>query len=59
VSGKPVAYRAVSVDELGPAGFVHPLIASGLFAVPTDDLEKLIGRAPTGLREVVEATLRP
>jgi NAD(P)H dehydrogenase (quinone) len=57
VSGKPVAYRAVSVDELGPAGFVHPLIASGLFAEPTDDLEKLIGRAPTGLREVVEATL--
>jgi NAD(P)H dehydrogenase (quinone) len=58
VSGKPVAYRAVSVDELGPAGFVHPLIASGLFAEPTDDLEKLIGRTPTGLREVVEATLR-
>jgi NAD(P)H dehydrogenase (quinone) len=58
VSGKPVAYRAVSVDELGPAGFVHPLIASGLFAEPTDDLEKLIGRAPTGLREVVETVLR-
>jgi NAD(P)H dehydrogenase (quinone) len=58
VSGRPVAYRAVPVDELGPIGFVHELIASGLFAEPSGDLEKLIGRPPTSLREAVEAALR-
>ena len=57
VTGREVAYRPVPVDELGPAGFVHQLIASGLFAEPSDDLEKLIGRPPTGLREAVEAAL--
>jgi NAD(P)H dehydrogenase (quinone) len=58
VSGKDVAYRPVPVEELGQAGFVHQLIASGLFSEPADDLEKLIGRPPTGLRESVEAVLR-
>lgn len=58
VSGRPVEYRAVPVDELGPAGFVHGLIASGLFAEPSGDMEKLIGRRPTGLRQAVEAALR-
>jgi NAD(P)H dehydrogenase (quinone) len=59
VSGKDVAYRPVPLEELGEAGFVHQLIASGLFAEPADDLEKLIGRAPTSLRDAVEAALRP
>jgi NAD(P)H dehydrogenase (quinone) len=58
VSGKDVAYRPVPVEELGEAGFVHQLIASGLFSEPADDLEKLIGRKPTSLREAVEAALR-
>ncbi len=58
VSGHPVAYRAVPAAELGPVAFVHELIASGLFAEPTADLEKLIGRPPTGLSEAVAATLR-
>jgi NAD(P)H dehydrogenase (quinone) len=58
VSGKEVAYRPVPVEELGGAGFVHQLIASGLFSEPADDLEKLIGRRPTSLREAVEAALR-
>jgi len=53
LSGKPVAYRAVSTDDLGPAGFVHQLIASGLFSEPSDDLEKLLGRPATSLREAV------
>ena len=57
VSGKPVAYRAVSTDDLGPAGFVHQLIASGLFSEPSDDLEKLLGRPVTSLRAAVEAVL--
>jgi NAD(P)H dehydrogenase (quinone) len=58
VSGRPVAYRAVPSAELGPIGFVHELIASGLFAEPSTDLEKLLGRPPAGLRETVEAVLR-
>jgi NAD(P)H dehydrogenase (quinone) len=57
VSGKPVAYRAVSADDLGPAGFVHQLIASGLFSEPSDDLEKLLGRPATSLRSAVDAAL--
>jgi NAD(P)H dehydrogenase (quinone) len=58
VSGNDVAYKPVPVDELGQAGFVHQLIASGLFSEPAGDLEKLIGRPPTGLREAVETALR-
>jgi NAD(P)H dehydrogenase (quinone) len=58
VAGRPVAYRAVPATELGAVGFVHELIASGLFAEPSGDLEKLIGRPPVGLREAVEAVLR-
>lgn len=57
VSGKPVAYRAVPVDDLGPAGFVHQLIASGLFSEPSDDLEKLLGRPVTSLRAAVAHAL--
>ncbi len=57
VSGKPVAYRAVPVGELGPAGFAHQLIASGLFSEPSDDLEKLLGRPATSLRAAVEDAL--
>jgi NAD(P)H dehydrogenase (quinone) len=58
VSGKDVAYQPVPVEELGDAGFVHQLISSGLFSEPSADLEKLIGRPPTGLREAVESALR-
>lgn len=57
VSGTPVAYRAVPSAELGGIGFVHDLIASGLFAEPSDDLEKLLGRAATGLAQSVRAVL--
>jgi NAD(P)H dehydrogenase (quinone) len=57
VSGKDVAYTPVPAEELGQAGFVHQLIASGLFSEPSADLEKLIRRPPTGLREAVETAL--
>lgn len=57
VAGTPVVYRAVPVAEVGPAGFVHELIASGLFAEPSPDLEKLLGRPATTLREAVEQAL--
>lgn len=58
VSGKDVAYKPVPVEELGQAGFIHQLIASGLFSEPSDDLEKLLGRPPAGLRQTVEDALR-
>jgi NAD(P)H dehydrogenase (quinone) len=57
VSGKDVVYKSVPAEELGQAAFVHQLIASGLFSEPSGDLEKLIGRPPTGLREAVEGVL--
>lgn len=59
VAGSPVAYRAVPAAELGPVGFVHELIASGLFAEPSPDLEKLLGRPATPLREAVAKALAP
>jgi NAD(P)H dehydrogenase (quinone) len=52
-----VTYKPVPADELGQAAFVHQLIASGLFSEPAGDLEKLIGRPPTGLRQAVEGVL--
>ena len=58
VAGSPVAYRAVDSAELGPAAFVHDLIADGLFSEPSQDLAKLLGREPTSLREAVTAALR-
>jgi NAD(P)H dehydrogenase (quinone) len=58
VSGKDVVYEPVPAEELGPVGFIHQLIASGLFSEPSADLEKLLGRPPVGLRGAVEAALR-
>jgi NAD(P)H dehydrogenase (quinone) len=57
MSGTPVTYRAVPAGDLGPAAFVHELIASGLFNEPSDDLEKLLGRPVTSLRAAVKDAL--
>ena len=57
VAGTPVAYRAVDSAALGPAAFVHDLIAEGLFREPSEDLAKLLGRDPTSLRDAVAAVL--
>ena len=57
VAGTPVAYRAVDPAELGPAAFVHDLIAEGIFREPSEDLAKLLGREPTSLRDAVTAAL--
>jgi NAD(P)H dehydrogenase (quinone) len=57
VSGRPVAYRAVPPAEFGQGAFMWDLIASGLFAEPSADLEKLLGRPATSLREAVSAAL--
>ena len=54
-AGEPTARS--SRAELGPAAFVHDLIADGLFREPSDDLEKLLGREPTSLRDAVAAAL--
>lgn len=54
VAGSPVAYRAVPATELGPGGFVHEIIASGLFTERSADLDKLLGRPATSMREAVE-----
>lgn len=57
VTGTAVVYRAVPSAELGGAGFVHDLIASGLFSEPSTDLEKLLNRPATSLRDAVQAAL--
>ena len=57
VSGRPVAYRAVPAAEFGQGAFVWDLVASGLFAEPSTDLEKLLGRPATSLRDAVTAAL--
>ncbi|MGI5126349.1 NAD(P)H-binding protein [Pseudonocardia sp. CA-107938] len=57
VSGRPVAYRAVPAAEFGQGAFMWDLISSGLFAEPSTDLDKLLGRPATSLREAVTAAL--
>lgn len=57
LTGREVAYRGVPSAELGGIGFVHDLIASGLFAEPSGDLEHLLGRPPIALRDAVRAAL--
>jgi hypothetical protein len=43
--------------EGAPGGRVHGFIASGLFAEPSDGLEKLLGRPATSMRDAVVAAL--
>jgi NAD(P)H dehydrogenase (quinone) len=47
----------VDADTLGGSAFVYNFIASGLFSEPADDLEKLLGRPATSLREAVVTAL--
>ncbi|MFC4946317.1 NAD(P)H-binding protein [Pseudonocardia sp. GCM10023141] len=54
VTGSPVAYRAVPAADLGGIAFVHQIIASGLFDETAPDLEKLLGRPATTMREAVQ-----
>lgn len=57
VSGRPVTHREVPAADLGPGAFLHDLIASGLFAEGSDDLEKLAGHPPISLKAAVTAAL--
>ncbi len=56
-SGRTVAYRAVPAAEFGEGAFLWNLISSGLFAEPSTDLDKLLGRPATTLRDAVTAAL--
>lgn len=56
VSGRPVTYRDTDTDE-GPMMFFGPAIRAGGFEVQTPDLERVLGRPPTGLRQVVAGVL--
>jgi NAD(P)H dehydrogenase (quinone) len=57
VSGKPVAYREIPLEKAGEMSFVLRLVRAGFFAEPSEDLEKLLGRRATGIREAVRAVL--
>ncbi|NMH98815.1 NmrA family NAD(P)-binding protein [Pseudonocardia acidicola] len=57
LSGKPVAYREIPIEEAGEMAFVFQLVRDGFFAGSTDDLPKLLGRPATGIREAVKALL--
>jgi NAD(P)H dehydrogenase (quinone) len=73
VSGREVTATEVSAEELTailvgaglPQGYAQVLasadegISRGELEVSTGDLERLIGRPPTTLREAIEQTLAP
>jgi NAD(P)H dehydrogenase (quinone) len=56
-SGTPVVHRGPTPEEAGDHAFLGSLVSSGLFAEPSDDLDGLLGRPATGIREVVRAAL--
>ncbi|MHA6796966.1 NmrA family NAD(P)-binding protein [Pseudonocardia bannensis] len=58
VSGKPVAYREIPLEEAGEMAFVFELVRAGFFAEPSADLEKLLGHPATGIRGAVQEVLR-
>jgi NAD(P)H dehydrogenase (quinone) len=57
IAGRPVELRDVSPARLGAAGWVHSLIADGLFERSTLHLEQLIGRRPADVDHYVRSTL--
>ncbi|MCW0212266.1 MAG: NAD(P)H-binding protein [Pseudonocardia sp.] len=56
-SGKPVVHREIPLSEAGDGAFVAQLVSGGFFSEPSEDLEKLLGRPATGIRELVRAAL--
>lgn len=56
-SGKPVTHRRLALDDAGEHAFLGGVVSSGLFAEPADDLDRLLGRPATGIREAVRAAL--
>ncbi|MEV1288118.1 NmrA family NAD(P)-binding protein [Micromonospora sp. NPDC049679] len=57
VSGTPVAHRPVELAETGPMSPIYAAILAGELQQEPRQLEALLGRPPTGLRETVRAAL--
>ncbi|MET3568041.1 NAD(P)H dehydrogenase (quinone) [Leifsonia sp. 563] len=55
--GRPVAHRDVSVADAGPFGPLHAAAAAGVLAHETDDLRRLLGRAPRGVGAVAASVV--
>jgi NAD(P)H dehydrogenase (quinone) len=73
ITGKPIAFRVITEEQLRgaltkanlPPGAVNIVVsiqasfASGVFDILTGDVERLGGRPPKTLREVLAAALKP
>lgn len=57
ISGQLVRYREVDGDE-GFMTVIGPAIRSGAFELQTDDLQRVLGRPPTSMRDVVAGAVR-
>jgi NAD(P)H dehydrogenase (quinone) len=57
VSGRSVTYREVDTED-GFLGMLAEVVRYGGFEVQTDDLQQVLGRPPTSLRETVVANLQ-
>lgn len=51
--GHPVRHRQAPVDEVGALGPLHAAAAAGVLGTETADLERLLGRMPRGVGEVL------
>ncbi|MBM7517404.1 NAD(P)H-binding protein [Nocardioides nitrophenolicus] len=56
--GRTVTHRRVSDQDLGPLGQLHALFRARLLAQPADELTALLRRAPRGIHEVADDTMR-
>lgn len=54
VTGKPVEHRDAPDGVPGAMGFLMGLARAGALERQTDDLRRVLGRAPATLRDVVE-----
>jgi NAD(P)H dehydrogenase (quinone) len=57
-SGRLVEYREIPLAEAGPMAFVYELVRDRFLATTSVELENMIGRPPTGLRESVREALQ-
>jgi NAD(P)H dehydrogenase (quinone) len=57
-AGKPVGYREIPLAEAGPTAFVYELVRDRFLATSSMELENMLGRRPTGLREAVRDALQ-
>ncbi|GAA2728496.1 NAD(P)H-binding protein [Actinocorallia aurantiaca] len=56
-TGKKIEYREDADGPSGPMGFLMGLARSGALERQTDDLRRVLGRAPTSLRQAVASAL--